>query len=93
MTVMLRNQVGVSIECKIGFSWTMLFFGFFVPLIRGDLKWSILSLIALIVSGGISWFVMPFFYNKFYIKDMLERGYYPTTEADLMALRYNGIII
>ena len=38
MKVRLRNQYQNFKEAKAGFSWTVLFFGFFVPLLRGDVK-------------------------------------------------------
>lgn len=39
MKVRLRNDVGMIKECKVGFSWTNFFFGFFCPLFRGDWKY------------------------------------------------------
>ena len=71
----LRNANGVTKEVKKGFSWTMLFFGVFVPLVRGDWKWFLISLVAAIFTGGITWLVFPFFYNKLYLNDLLNSGY------------------
>lgn len=71
----LRNKNGVTKQVKKGFSWTMLFFGIFVPLVRGDWKYFLITLIAAIFSWGISWLVFPFFYNKLYLNDLLNNGY------------------
>lgn len=71
----LRNQNGVTKQVKKGFSWSMLFFGIFVPLVRGDWKYFLISLIAAIVTGGTSWLIFPFFYNKLYLNDLLNSGY------------------
>ena len=71
----LKNEYGVTKEVKKGFSWTMLFFGVFVPLVRGDWKWFLISLLAGIVTVGISWLIFPFFYNKIYLNELLEKGY------------------
>ena len=49
MKVFLRNDAGVTKECKVGFSWTMFFFGLFVSLLRGDFKWTILSAVLSII--------------------------------------------
>ena len=32
----MKNEIGQIKVVKEGFSWTMLFFGIFVPLCRGD---------------------------------------------------------
>ncbi|WP_068669430.1 hypothetical protein [Thermosulfurimonas dismutans] len=62
-------------EAPIGFSWTMLFFEVFVPLFRGDWKWAIISFLLAIITGGLSWFVFPFIYNKLYIKELIKKRF------------------
>lgn len=40
MKVMLKNEnTGQIKQAKIGFSWTVFFFGFFPAIFRGDWKW------------------------------------------------------
>ena len=50
-----------------GYSWTYLFFGWFVPLIRGELGIAALHLIFSIVTLGIWQFILSFIYNKQYM--------------------------
>lgn len=64
-------------QVKVGFIWTKFFFGFFVPLFRGDIKWFLIMLVAQMFSFGIASIIFAFFYNKFYIK-----GYTPASEVD-----------
>lgn len=46
MMVNMRNpQTDQIKQVKVGFSWTMFFFGFWVPLIRGDWKWLVVMLL------------------------------------------------
>lgn len=92
MKVRLKNDAGVVKECKTGFSWTTLFFGLLVPLLRGDFKWSIIMLLLAVITFGISWLVMPFIYNKKYIISLLEKGYKPDTDIDRNILTDKGII-
>lgn len=73
--ITLKNEYGVVKRVKHGFSWTMLFFGVFVPLLRGDLKWFIISFALAFFTFGFSWLVMPFIYNKQYLEDLLNKGY------------------
>ena len=85
--VQLRNPkteiltVGFS-----GFSWTMLLFGFFVPLSRGDfitalLLFALRTLFALSSRSlwGLGFLIpstiMAFFYNQAFTKKLLEAGY------------------
>lgn len=93
MNIKLRNRNGVLTECKVGFSWTNLFFGFLTPLFRADIKWAIIQFILAIVSYSVSLWVFPFFYNKIYIKSLLNKGYYPATEIDEEILINKGFIV
>ncbi len=90
MKVNLRNSAGSLKQVKLGFSWTMLFFGIFVPLFRGDLKWTILSLILVIITSGLAWLILPFFYNRMYIKSLLEKGWYPADDMSRNAMIAKG---
>ena len=46
MKLLMENEFGSKKVVKIGFSWTVFFFGSLVPLFRGDLKWFFIMLIA-----------------------------------------------
>jgi hypothetical protein len=59
----------------VGFSWTTLFFCFLPALFRWDLWWAFIILICLPLTGGLSWLVFPFIYNKLYIKDLINKAY------------------
>ena len=71
----LRNENGVTKEVKKGISWTYLFFGSLVPLFRGDWKWFILTLIAAPATFGLSHILFFIKYNKWYLNDLLDKGY------------------
>lgn len=71
----LKNKHGMRREAPRGFSWTMLFFGVFVPLFRGDWKWFFISLLLSMITFGVSWLIMPFLYNNLYLNDLLKDGY------------------
>lgn len=94
MKINLKTPTGILKQVKLGFSWTMLFFGIFVPLVRGDIKWFLITLIiAIITAGTVVWLIFPFFYNKIYIKGLLEKGWLPADEAAANSLRAKGIFV
>ena len=93
MKVFIKNSVGMTKSVKVGFSWTMLFFGCFVPLFRGDIKWTILSFILALITFGLSWLVLPFIYNKIYIKGMFEKGWVPADDMSRNAIKQRGIVV
>ena len=93
MKINMKNPVGMIKQVKLGFSWTMLFFGIFVPLLRGDWKWFVFSFLLACITFGISWVVLPFIYNKIYIKGLLEKGWLPADEMSVNALKSKGVFI
>lgn len=72
---MTLEKNGMRKEVKQGFSWTTLFFGCFVPLFRGDLKWAIIMFLLAFMTLGLSWLIMPFIYNKKYLEELLNNGW------------------
>ena len=93
MNITLSNKyTGALKEVKVGFSWTTFFFGCFPALFRGDIKWAAIMCLLALCTLGLSWFVMPFLYNKFYIKDLLNKGFFPSTDASARFLVSKGII-
>ena len=74
--IILANKLTqMKREAPVGFSWTVLFFGFFPPVFRGDWKWFAIILILNLLTFGFAGFVFAFLYNKLYIKDLLKDGY------------------
>lgn len=100
MKLKMKHDSGVTKEVKYGFSWTTFFFGFIVPLVRGDIKWALIMLAISIVVGVptlgigacVSGIIFSFLYNKIYIKELLVKGYKPVTEEDKNILVENNII-
>ncbi|MGG2067341.1 MULTISPECIES: hypothetical protein [unclassified Bacillus (in: firmicutes)] len=93
MKVMLKNErTGQIKQTKLGFSWTVFFFGFFPALFRGDWKWLLIILIASAFTFGFSNLVFCFIYNKLYINDLLSQGYKPADEYSLAALQQKNIM-
>lgn len=93
MTIQLQHKdTAVIRNAPIGFSWTSLFFGFWVPLLRGDFVWCLLYIILSTVSLGLFWIIFPFIYNKIFLRKLLEKGYNPANESSRRALVDRKII-
>ena len=75
MTTLRNERTGETKQIKQGFSWTSLFFGIFVPLIRADLVGFALQIILASLTFGLSWLVVPFIYNKRYVNRLLDKGW------------------
>jgi len=59
-----HKESGIQSSCYVGYSWTYFFFGFFVPIFRGEVLIGVLHLIFSIFTFGIFQLIMPFLYNK-----------------------------
>ncbi|WP_125762260.1 DUF2628 domain-containing protein [Companilactobacillus hulinensis] len=85
---------------KVGFSWTEFFWGFWPAAFRGDWKWFFIIILADIVLGVFTWgggsllinFIFAFFYNKLYVKDLLNKGFEPSDNGDYNVLASQGYI-
>lgn len=73
-TIYLTNGVEVK-PAPVGFSWTMFFWGFFPPLFRQDWLWGIVLFIASVFIPYVPSIICSFFYNKVYIKSLIDKGY------------------
>lgn len=93
MKVHLRNKIGMVKECKIGFSWTNLLFGWLTPLFRADYKQFAVQLVVQIFTFGLSLLVFPFIYNNLYIKGLLLSGFYPADEQSKNILIQKGFMM
>ena len=90
--IRLKHEASGMVEkAVIGFSWTTLFFGIFVPLLRGDWKWVFIGLAITFATMGIGWIFIPFIYNKSFVKGLLLKGYKPADEESKQALISGGI--
>ena len=71
----IHSVSGIAKNGYIGYSWTYLFFGWFVPVVRGELGVGVLHLVITLVSFGLSQLIFPFLYNRQYMNRMLTSGW------------------
>ena len=83
--IIQHPESGLTKDGYYGFSWTYLFFGFLVPLIRGELGVGALHLLFSIFTLGIFQIIVAFLYNKQYMTRMLENGYILNDTEDVMS--------
>jgi len=73
--MIIHPTSGLTRKGYYGFSWTYLFFGWWVPMFRGELGVAALHLLFTIVTFGLWQIVVAFLYNKQFMTRMLEKGY------------------
>lgn len=100
MIILKNKDTGLTKECPTGFSWTVFFFGVFVPLIRGDFKWAaILFALTVLVAIPTIGFGCPlvgpifaFFYNKTFIRELMSNGFIPADDHSYNWCVVNGLL-
>ena len=71
------SKNGAKKKVAVGFSWKSFFFGCMYPAARGDYKGFFIHFGLACVTLGGSAFVIPFTYNKAYVKRLIEGGWQP----------------
>ena len=94
--ITLINKDNKTKTCKVGFSWTSLFFMYLVPLFRLNFKNFVLQILLysacmLIVPLSpilvtIVYIGIAIYYNNLYIKDLVNKGYTPYGDEDAVLL-------
>jgi hypothetical protein len=76
-SVLMKNRnSNITKNGYVGFRWTYFFFGWWVPLIRGELGVAALHLLFSVFTFGIWQIIVSFMYNKQYMTRMLsEQGW------------------
>ncbi len=88
--ILLQNSsYGITAKGYFGFSWTCLFFGWMVPLIRGELLVALIWFLFFILTIWFGGFlilnvIMAFSYNKQYMHRMLLQGYVLVGEPEII---------
>lgn len=97
--IMLKKG-SLTKKSYVGFSWTVFFFSFFVPLFRGDWKWALImfglellpSILLPVLGIGTINLILSFLYNRFYTRSFLEKGWEPIDEETKQLLIDKGYI-
>lgn len=74
--IILKNpRTGKIKSVPIGFSWTVVLLGFFVPLYRSDWLWTIIMFVMGSFTYGLGTLLFAPFYNQIYARSLVKRGY------------------
>lgn len=90
MITLTKN--GVEKKVSTGYSFKSLFFALLYPLVRGDFKGAIIQFLLTSFTCGVSWLIVPFFYNKVYIKRLLIDDWKPSGHNDRLYLLKRRLI-
>lgn len=92
--VTMKNATTGQIKSGFfGFSWTYFFFGWWVPLLRGELGVAALHFLFSIITFGIWQIIVSFMYNRQYTNRLIEAGYrfFDTPQINERAAEWVGV--
>jgi len=92
-SINLKHSSGVTKKGYVGYCWTYFFFGFFVPIFRGEIGIGVLHLIFSVITFGLFQLIMPFLYNKQFMVRNLTKDWHlnDTDERNKLAQLKIGI--
>lgn len=80
-----HQQSGLVRKGYVGYCWTYFFFGWLVPIFRGEIGVGVLHLLLTSVSLGLFQLVMPFLYNRQFMTRQLTSGWQLSDDETVMA--------
>ncbi|CAG9252230.1 conserved membrane hypothetical protein [Paraburkholderia unamae] len=80
-----HQQSGLVRKGYVGYCWTYFFFGWLVPVFRGEIVVGVLHLILTSATLGFFQIVMPFLYNKQFMARQLMSGWQLSDDETVMA--------
>ena len=72
---LIHSSAGITKNGYVGYSWSYLIFGWFVPVYRGEIGIGVLHLVIALISVGLSQLIFPFVYNRQFMNRMLTSGW------------------
>jgi len=73
---LIHQNSGLVENGYVGYSWTYLVFGWFVPMFRGEMGIAVLHFAFTLISVGLSQLIFPFIYNRQFMVRMLTSGWH-----------------
>ena len=92
--VLLKHKdSGIRKTARLGWSWTYYYFGFLVPIFRGEITIAVLHLVITIFTLGLFQIIWSFLYNKQHMTRLLTSGWIlsDSPEVEEFAKRKLGI--
>ncbi len=74
--ILLKHKdSGIRKTARLGWSWTYYYFGFLVPIFRGEITIAVLHLVITIFTLGLFQIIWSFLYNKQHVTRLLTSGW------------------
>jgi hypothetical protein len=71
----IHKDSGLVKTVRLGWSWTYWYFGFLVPVFRGEIGIGVLHMVISVFTFGLFQVLMSFLYNRQQLTRLLEKGW------------------